>query len=252
MPVSTVSIPVGQWFTSAEGTRWWFDSGSVRPRLRLHRRDGRQPRLGAAACPRRPHRRGSASGSPSQWASRGRATCSTRSRSARRSGAWPRPPRTASPLVRPTSTSSTCTRPPPTSRRRSWAARGRPAARCRPSARRSRRSRATRSTSSIPRTTDASARATAATARSSTSTRPARPRAAGARCSAAATAPRCARTGQAAARRGGAGGGLTRVRRGRPRRGARARPGTRRARSRIAHPPGSPARRARPRCPTRR
>ncbi len=28
MPVSTVSIPVGQWFTSAEGVRWWFDSGS--------------------------------------------------------------------------------------------------------------------------------------------------------------------------------------------------------------------------------
>lgn len=28
MPVSTVSIPVGQWFTPAEGTRWWFDSGS--------------------------------------------------------------------------------------------------------------------------------------------------------------------------------------------------------------------------------
>jgi predicted RNA-binding Zn ribbon-like protein len=28
MPVSTVSIPVGQWFTSSEGTRWWFDSGS--------------------------------------------------------------------------------------------------------------------------------------------------------------------------------------------------------------------------------
>jgi len=28
MPVSTVSIPVGQWFTSVEGTRWWFDSGS--------------------------------------------------------------------------------------------------------------------------------------------------------------------------------------------------------------------------------
>lgn len=28
MPVSTVSIPIGQWFTSAEGTRWWFDSGS--------------------------------------------------------------------------------------------------------------------------------------------------------------------------------------------------------------------------------
>ena len=28
MPVSTVSIPVGQWLTSAEGTRWWFDSGS--------------------------------------------------------------------------------------------------------------------------------------------------------------------------------------------------------------------------------
>jgi len=27
MPVSTVSIPIGQWFTSAEGTRWWFDSG---------------------------------------------------------------------------------------------------------------------------------------------------------------------------------------------------------------------------------
>ena len=23
MPVSTVSIPVGQWFTSAEGVRWW-------------------------------------------------------------------------------------------------------------------------------------------------------------------------------------------------------------------------------------
>jgi predicted RNA-binding Zn ribbon-like protein len=28
MPVSTVSLPVGQWFASAEGTRWWFDSGS--------------------------------------------------------------------------------------------------------------------------------------------------------------------------------------------------------------------------------
>lgn len=28
MPVSTVSIPVGQWLTSVEGTRWWFDSGS--------------------------------------------------------------------------------------------------------------------------------------------------------------------------------------------------------------------------------
>jgi predicted RNA-binding Zn ribbon-like protein len=28
MPVSTVSIPVGQWLTSAEGIRWWFDSGS--------------------------------------------------------------------------------------------------------------------------------------------------------------------------------------------------------------------------------
>jgi predicted RNA-binding Zn ribbon-like protein len=26
--VSTVSIPVGQWLTSAEGARWWFDSGS--------------------------------------------------------------------------------------------------------------------------------------------------------------------------------------------------------------------------------
>ncbi|HEX6365964.1 MAG TPA: CGNR zinc finger domain-containing protein [Agromyces sp.] len=28
MPVSTVTLPVGQWMTSAEGTRWWFDSGS--------------------------------------------------------------------------------------------------------------------------------------------------------------------------------------------------------------------------------
>jgi predicted RNA-binding Zn ribbon-like protein len=28
VPVSTVSIPVGQWFTTAEGVRWWFDSGS--------------------------------------------------------------------------------------------------------------------------------------------------------------------------------------------------------------------------------
>lgn len=28
MPVSTVSIPVGQWLVSPEGTRWWFDSGS--------------------------------------------------------------------------------------------------------------------------------------------------------------------------------------------------------------------------------
>ncbi|MFD4421824.1 CGNR zinc finger domain-containing protein [Agromyces sp. NPDC058484] len=27
MPVSTVSIPVGQWLTT-DGTRWWFDSGS--------------------------------------------------------------------------------------------------------------------------------------------------------------------------------------------------------------------------------
>ena len=116
---------------------------------------------GSGCTPPMTSPRGSASGSPSPWASRGRATSSTRSRCARPSGAWPRPPRTASPLVRPTSTSSTCTPPPPTSRRRSSAARGRPAARCRPSARRSRRSRATRSTSSIPRTTAASARATA-------------------------------------------------------------------------------------------
>ena len=29
MPVSTVSIPVGQWLVSAEGLRWWFDSGSL-------------------------------------------------------------------------------------------------------------------------------------------------------------------------------------------------------------------------------
>jgi predicted RNA-binding Zn ribbon-like protein len=28
MPVSTVSIPVGQWLTTTEGARWWFDSGS--------------------------------------------------------------------------------------------------------------------------------------------------------------------------------------------------------------------------------
>ncbi|KRC60839.1 hypothetical protein ASE14_07670 [Agromyces sp. Root81] len=28
MPVSTVSIAVGQWFTTGEGVRWWFDSGS--------------------------------------------------------------------------------------------------------------------------------------------------------------------------------------------------------------------------------
>lgn len=28
MPVSTVSIPVGQWLDSSEGIRWWFDSGS--------------------------------------------------------------------------------------------------------------------------------------------------------------------------------------------------------------------------------
>jgi predicted RNA-binding Zn ribbon-like protein len=28
MSVSTVSIPVGQWLVSVEGTRWWFDSGS--------------------------------------------------------------------------------------------------------------------------------------------------------------------------------------------------------------------------------
>ncbi|MFF2369831.1 CGNR zinc finger domain-containing protein [Agromyces sp. NPDC058110] len=28
MPVSTVSIPVGQWLVSPEGVRWWFDSGS--------------------------------------------------------------------------------------------------------------------------------------------------------------------------------------------------------------------------------
>ena len=28
MPVSTVSIPVGQWFTDDSG-RWWFDSGSL-------------------------------------------------------------------------------------------------------------------------------------------------------------------------------------------------------------------------------
>ncbi len=28
MSVSTVSLPVGQWLTSAEGVRWWFDSGS--------------------------------------------------------------------------------------------------------------------------------------------------------------------------------------------------------------------------------
>ncbi|AWB96225.1 hypothetical protein DCE93_11650 [Agromyces badenianii] len=28
MPVSTVSIAVGQWVTTDEGIRWWFDSGS--------------------------------------------------------------------------------------------------------------------------------------------------------------------------------------------------------------------------------
>jgi len=28
VPVSTVSIPVGQWLVSTEGVRWWFDSGS--------------------------------------------------------------------------------------------------------------------------------------------------------------------------------------------------------------------------------
>ena len=28
MPVSTVSIPVGQWLDTTEGARWWFDSGS--------------------------------------------------------------------------------------------------------------------------------------------------------------------------------------------------------------------------------
>ncbi|WP_350349117.1 CGNR zinc finger domain-containing protein [Agromyces sp. G08B096] len=28
MPVSTVSIPVGQWIDSPDGQRWWFDSGS--------------------------------------------------------------------------------------------------------------------------------------------------------------------------------------------------------------------------------
>lgn len=28
MPVSTVSIPIGQWLIPAEGVRWWFDSGS--------------------------------------------------------------------------------------------------------------------------------------------------------------------------------------------------------------------------------
>lgn len=29
MPVSTVSIPIGQWLVPAEGVTWWFDSGSV-------------------------------------------------------------------------------------------------------------------------------------------------------------------------------------------------------------------------------
>ncbi|WP_395245778.1 CGNR zinc finger domain-containing protein [Agromyces sp. MMS24-K17] len=28
MPVSTVAPPVGQWLTSPDGLRWWFDSGS--------------------------------------------------------------------------------------------------------------------------------------------------------------------------------------------------------------------------------
>ena len=52
MPVSTVSIPVGQWFTSAEGTRWWFDSGSFALDFAYTGGDGRQPRVGAAARPR--------------------------------------------------------------------------------------------------------------------------------------------------------------------------------------------------------
>ena len=55
MPVSTVSIPVGQWFTSAEGDRWWFDSGSFALDFAYTGAIGGTPR-GAAARPRRPHR----------------------------------------------------------------------------------------------------------------------------------------------------------------------------------------------------
>ena len=119
MPVSTVSIPVGQWFTSAEGTRWWFDSGSFALDFaytgamggnsaweRLHAPDD----LTTWLRERFPVAVGVARSRDlfdaiSLREAIGRmATC----RRARRS-----------PLVRPTSTSSTSTQPPPTSRRRS-------------------------------------------------------------------------------------------------------------------------------------
>lgn len=45
MAVSTVTIPVGQWFVSPEGTRWWFDSGSFALDFAYTGRVGDEPGL---------------------------------------------------------------------------------------------------------------------------------------------------------------------------------------------------------------
>ncbi len=134
MPVSTVSIPVGQWLVSAEGTRWWFDSGSFALDFAYTGAIGGDPALGAAARPRRPHHV-AARAVPRRGGRRAVARPLRRDLAARRDRAHGHGRRARrAPRARPTSTSSTSTRRRPTSRRRSSAARGRPAARCRPSA----------------------------------------------------------------------------------------------------------------------
>ena len=229
--------------------------GLVRARLRLHRPDAAAtPRRRAAARPRRPHRAGCASASPSPWASRGRATSSTRSRCATRSAAWPRRAARrraarAADIDLVNLYAATPDIPPSLVGGSRQAGRSVQTVGAGALDDRARRRRPLRS-----RERRAHPRVHGERLRDRLPRHLARGHAAaGARCSAAATARRCARTGPA-----------RRCRR-RPDRGQAAEDpvagasGTtrdtsrsRRRASRIVQLPGSPARRARPRCPTRR
>ena len=96
MPVSTVSIPVGQWLVSAEGMRWWFDSGSFALDFAYTGAIGDAARARAAARPRRPHHV-AARAVPRRGGRRPVARPLRRGRAARRDRAHGRrPPRTAS------------------------------------------------------------------------------------------------------------------------------------------------------------
>ena len=268
MPVSTVSIPVGQWFTSAEGTRWWFDSGSFALDFAYTGAMGGNPAWERLHAPddlttwlreRFPVAVGVARSRDLFDAISLREAIGRMAQSA----AHGEPARAADiDLVNLYAATPDI---PPVARRR--VAPGRPlGADRRPGALddRARRGRPLRSRERRPHPRVQRQRLRDRLPRHV-------PRGhAPLVLDAALRQPR--EGARAPGSQGGAGGGLTspagarlqdgarhpapscafRVRRGRPRRGVRARPGTRRARSRIAHPPGSPARRARPRCPTRR